>query len=847
MELELLGARYRIGRELGRGGMGRVFVAHDLKLGRDVAIKVLAPGHHDPLDVQRFEQEARAAGALEHPNVIAVHDVGTDGGSPYIISELLQGTTLRDALRNGPLPLETALDYARQLAHGLSAAHAKGVIHRDIKPENLFITESSVLKILDFGIAKLAAQHAAAADGRTTPATQTGAIVGTVGYMAPEQVRGNKVDHRADLFAFGAVLFEMLSGQRAFSRASRVETAYAVLNDEPPPLPRGVPRAVQRIVRACLAKSPEARCQSARDLEIAIDAVVPRRVAPRRKGPLLLLAALGIAAGLLGASPRLRSWLSRTASASRPAVKQLAVLPFRAVGGGPEADAFAAGLAEMLNNRLQQLEQFQGALRVVSANEVVRERVATARDARRAFGATLALTGTVRWSQDQLALTSELVDTGTQLVLAARDLQLARKDVPELRARLLERVADMLDLELNPGGRPLIRGEPLPAPGAYEFYLQGRGYLQRYDRDNNVQSAIAVFRNALERDPRYAPAWAGLAEALLRRFDLLKDPKLIDEARASDRRALELDDHLATAHETMGLLHSMAGEYEPAIVSFERALEVEPGNVDALGGLARAYAAAGRPRDGELTFKRAILLRPNYWAAYRDLGAFYNQQGRIGEAVAPLRHVIELTPDNYVGYANLAGVQMRLGHLEEATALLERSLALNRTSQAYSNLGTVHYFQKRYRDAAEMFLRAVELDPSDDRTWGNLADASRFVPERASDAVRTYREAAAHAEEHLALNPRDADLRSRLAMYRAASGENEAALREIDQALRISPQDGLVLFRAALVFEQSGKRERALDAVGRAIERGFSREEIEKAPPLDGLRQDPRFVSLNRR
>ena len=844
MEPELLGDRYRIGRELGRGGMGRVFVAHDLKLGRDVAIKVLSPGHHDPLDVQRFEQEARAAGALEHPNVIAVHDVGTHGGSPYIISELLQGTTLRDALRNGPLPLETAIEYARQLAHGLSAAHAKGVIHRDVKPENLFITENGVLKILDFGIAKLVAQPAGLAEGQVTPATEAGAIVGTVGYMAPEQVRGNKVDHRADLFAFGAVLFEMLSGQRAFSRASRVETAFAVLNDEPAPLPRGVPRAVERIVRCCLAKSPDARYPSARDLEIAVDAVAPRRVAPRRKGLLLLLAALGIAGAT---SPRLRSFFSGPASSSKPAVKQLAVLPFRAVGDGPEADAFAAGLAEMLNNRLHQLERFQGALSVVSANEVVRENIATARDARRAFGATLALTGTVQWSPDQLTFTSELVDTGTQLVLAARDLQLARKDVAELPARLLERVAGMLDLELHQGGRPLLQGETLPAPGAYEFYLQGRGYLQRYDRDNNVQSAIAVFRNALERDPRYAPAWAGLAEALLRRFDLLKDPKLIDEARESGRRALELDEHLGAAHRTMGLLHGLAGESAPAIASFERALEVEPGSVDALRGLAQGYASAGRARDAELTFRRAILLRPNYWAAYRDLGAFYNQQGRIEEAVAPLRHVIELTPDNYVGYANLAGVQMRLGHLEEATALLERSLALNRTAQAYSNLGTVDYFQKRYRDAAEMFLKAVELDPSDDRTWGNLADASRFVPERASEASRTYREAAAHAEKQLVLNPRDADLRSRLAMYRASAGENQVALREIDRALRTAPQDGEVLFRAALVFEQSGKRERALEAVRRALEGGFSREEIEKAPPLDGLRRDPRFISLKRR
>src|SRR5437763_1955705 len=433
--------------------MGRVFVAHDLKLDRDVALKVLPPGDHDARDVLRFEQEARAAGALDHPNVVAVHDIGTHDGAPYIISELLDGRTLRDALGSGPLPAEVALDHAVQLAHGLAAAHAKGVIHRDLKPENLFITGQGVLKILDFGIARLAV--------RPEPKqgiTETGAVIGTIGYMAPEQVRGREADPRADVFAFGAILYEMLSGQRAFSRASRIETAFAVLNEEPAPLPPAVPRSIERIVRRCLAKDPAARFASGGELEGALLAAVPRR---RRRLLLdvgLLLLAIGLTLAL-STSPALRDSVARlrgSAAAERP-LKQLAVLPFRSVGGGPDGEAFAAGMAEVLNNKLSQLEQFQGTRRGVSGNEVVREGISTAREARRVFGATLALTGTLRWSGERLTVTSELVDTGTQLVLSARDADVERKEAGALATILLRRASEMLELELRPQANALRR------------------------------------------------------------------------------------------------------------------------------------------------------------------------------------------------------------------------------------------------------------------------------------------------------------------------------------------------------------------------------------------------------
>ncbi|TMA26673.1 MAG: hypothetical protein E6J78_13050 [Deltaproteobacteria bacterium] len=307
------GDRYRIERELGHGGMGRVFAARDLKLGRDVAIKVLAVAGASVFDEQqlrRFEQEARAAGALNHPNIVAVYDIGWSEGAPYIVTELLQGATLRHRLENRSLPLPRALDYALQLTHGLAAAHEKGVVHRDLKPENLFVTSEGRLKILDFGIAKLVVpetREGSEALGATPRKTETGMVMGTMGYMSPEQVRGEQADHRTDIFSAGAILYEMLAGAPPFERATPVETGTATLNDEPPELPARVPHELERIVRRSLEKSPNDRYRSAKDLALDLEAALAHPLARRRTrgwraatAAIVLLALVSAAAYLAG-------------------------------------------------------------------------------------------------------------------------------------------------------------------------------------------------------------------------------------------------------------------------------------------------------------------------------------------------------------------------------------------------------------------------------------------------------------------------------------------------------------------------------------------------------------------
>ena len=305
-ELPDLGGRYRVERELGRGGMGRVFFARDLNLAREVAIKLLAAGSHREDELHRFAQEARVAGSLNHPNILAVHDVGTCAAGPYIVSELLQGSTLRDRLGGHSLPLKTALRYTVQLALGLAAAHERGVIHRDLKPENLFVTNEGHLKILDFGLAKLSGTRAAmpgAVPQSTQEGIRTREILGTVEYMSPEQVQGRKADHRSDIFSAGAILYEMLAGHRPFQESTPIGTGTAILNEEPPDLPAQVSMEVDRIIRRCLEKNPDRRYQSAKDLALDLEeaAVHPLRSARaysmrRWRAALVGLALLGAAA-----------------------------------------------------------------------------------------------------------------------------------------------------------------------------------------------------------------------------------------------------------------------------------------------------------------------------------------------------------------------------------------------------------------------------------------------------------------------------------------------------------------------------------------------------------------------
>ncbi|MGE5048435.1 MAG: protein kinase domain-containing protein [Deltaproteobacteria bacterium] len=847
----VIDSRYVIEAEIGRGGMGRVYAATDSKLGRRVAIKLLPPNAHNPDQLRRFAYEARAAAALHQQNVVEIYDVGDHRGEPYITSELLSGMTLRKRLESGPLPPAEAAGIALQLARALVAAHGRGIVHRDLKPENLFLDEEGVLKVLDFGIAKLTTgEHRRAARAPANDATEAGAVedpaqtaagamIGTAGYMSPEQVRGLEIDHRSDIFSFGSILYEMLSGTRAFGGSTRMQSGFAILTRAPPALGRQVPRALSRIVSRCLEKDRKARFQATEELVSALEAASAalggvRRGWIRRAVPWVTAIAAAVAAAVAGRALR---------PSDRPGAR-LAVLPFRDLGGDAAQAAFSFGLTEILTNKLLQAGDVEGGLPVVSATEVWKENVGSARAARETFGATLVLTGSVQRSGEKTIVTLDLVDTRSQLSVAAADVEVVRGELPRLGALAAQKAIELLSKKVGSGARDDFAKDPVGSSLAYEFYLQGRGYMQRYDRRENVETARRVFERALALDPTYALAHAGIAEADLRLFQIARDPALLTDAAGSASRAVELSHDLAPVHVTLGLVQGARGQWTEAIASFEQALRLEPRNVEALRELANAYDAAGRTADAEATYRRAVDLHHDSWAAYKELGVFYNRHDRLADAVPCFERVAELTPDSYSAFANLGGIYLRLGKTADAARALRRSLDLHPSEQAFANLGWLAYQEGRYADASDLYRKAALLTPGDDRLWGALGDALRWMNAPASEIENAYRRALAAADAQLALDRENPQLRSRRALYLAGLGQMQNAVREVEEAERRAPRDGSVRFRAGILREEAGDREGALNELRAAFAAGYSMAEMQAAPPLRALRGDARWQEL---
>ncbi len=849
---------YQVQEKLGQGGMGVVYRAVDKKLNRMVALKFLPPQlEPSSVDLERFLHEASALSALNHRHIATIYGVEDVDGQHFLVLEYLPGGTLKRKLQQvygsgGVLSIDEILKYARQTAEGLAHAHSKGIVHRDVKTSNLMLTEEDDVKITDFGVAKLRGTA-----GATTP----GSLVGTIAYMSPEQAMGIEVDPRSDVFSFGVSLFELIAGRPPFEAPNEAALITRVASSQAPELRSfrsDVPRGLEMVVEKALQKRVEKRYQTMDELLTDLRAPadrnpiltegragtsvkVPRALTHRTfrvaAASILMLAAL-IAASLYFSLPK-RLFDRHPIRAGQT----LAVVRLRNVTGDESNEVLCDGLTELLTNKISQLEQLQGSLSVVAPSEVFKAKKdprknITSAEARNTLGATLVLEGAVQRNQDRVIVTVQLIETEKQTILAASDIAAPIEKLSDLEGPLLEKVAEMLNVQLRPEARRTIAtGLPVD-PGAYEFYLQGRGYLQRFDRVEAMDNALEVFQQALILDPTYALAHAGMAEAYLRKYNDSKEPALINLARFSGQRAIQLNDALAPVHYAMGLIHASSGEYERAIDRFKKSNQILP-TPEAYRALADAYDKSNKLKEAEATYRNAIQMRPTNWAGYRDLASFYQAHGRFKEALPLYEKVVQLTPDNYAGFANLGMIYARMGNQSQAIEYYQRSIAIKPAWATYYNLGTAAYAQERYAYAVEMYKKATEMNPSEGRPWAALADTYRFLPHSPDQVKDAYAHAIALIEKELNVNPRDGKNWARIANYRIVT-DPKRALREIADALRLSPGDNFVLSRAALVYEQSGMREEALAAAKAAVERGYSIDEIRRWPPLAQLLQDPR-------
>ena len=845
-------SHYRVLGQLGRGGMGVVYRAEDTSLRRTVALKFLPEHLASDLAVnERLRREARLASSLNHPNICTIYEVGEDSGEVFIAMEYVDGRPLSESIRGEGLPFETTLRYGRQLASALAHAHDHGVVHGDLKPSNIIITPGGDAKILDFGLARRS--DPAEFDRQTletVSAEHRSGLGGTLRYMAPEQIDASPASQSTDLWALGVVLYEMATGSHPFFGENLYLLCTAILRDPPRPLPAKVPAGLASIILHCLEKEPVRRYKRAGEVRAALEALTPSQEdiipvplpAPRKAPYFPLAAAILLLLAVFGVY-KFRGTIGIVGSAGLvPHPVLLGVLP-PAPSGDPSQSAFNDGLTDTLNSRLSELSA-RHAFAVIPMSDIVSKNVKTVDAAREQFGVNLVLALNVQRAADSIRVNYSLVDTRSHQQVRGGTVTAAAADPFALQDRVFESVALAMELQLAPEEKQAPGSQGTTQAAAYDYYVQGRGYLQDYVVPEKIENAVTLFQRALEKDPTYAAATAGLGEAYWRKYQQSHDPAWAKAATETCEKATRQGPRLAAAYACLAEAYMAQGQYAKAADQFRRTLELEPTSDDAYGGLASAYEHLGQPADAEQSFKRAIALRPGYWATYNWLGLFYMDHARYEEAVRQFSQVVLLVPDSFTGYYNLGAVRIMQGKYAEAIPLLEKSLSIRPTADASSNLATAYFQMHRYADSAVQFEKAVQLDPTNYIFWGNLGDAFYWTPGRRLDAADPYARAISLGEEKLRLNPHDAQLLSSLGMYHAMRGEKKAALDNLDASLRLQPKSPGFLLNAGIVYQQLGDTNRALDSLEKAVSLGISPELIRDTPNFDALRDNPRYVSL---
>jgi tetratricopeptide (TPR) repeat protein len=843
---------YRLLERIGEGAMGVVYRAYDEVLERDVALKLLSPGVvRDESTRKRFRQEALTLARLNHPNIETVHGFETAADVDFLVVEYVPGITLADRLARGPMKPAEMLNFAIQLASAVAEAHQHGVVHRDLKPGNVMVTPAGQAKVLDFGLARLLP----VGDQTTVPSEpDASSMAGTLPYLSPEQLQGTQPDRRSDVYALGAVFYEMATGKRPHAQTSWASLVEAILHHEPAPVcgvNRENPPEVEAIIRKAMDKDPRLRYQSAREVEVDLRRLVsgrnldqvaaPRRVWPRGQwlaGAAIVALVLAVVLAGLWVRVGLRKHSAPGAEASK--IRVLAVLPFEAIGGKPENQALCHGLTELLTARLAQISKRSG-LEVVPTSEVRAQAVSSADDARKKLGVTLVVEGSWNFAANNQVAYS-LVDVQTRRNLNGAVVNADLRDLAGTEREVVDKLLAMLEVE--PQRDDPAFASPTAQPDAYQYYVRGRGYLLDYTSPDSLKSALALFKAAIEADPGFALAHSALGEAYWRQFQESRDTAFIPKAMAACRKAAQLNDRLAPVHVTFGLVYQGTGRYAEAVQEFSRALDLDPTSDAAYRGVALSYASLGRMKEAEDAYRRAISMRKDYWGGYSALGSFYNQAARYEEAATQFRRVIEMAPENARGYTNLGGVYYLQGKYREAQQLFEKSLAIQPNYRAYVNLGALYFSAGRYSDSAQMYDQALQLNDKDSRTWHYAASAFNWAPGQKDKARAAYQRAAQVIESELKVNPHDSKQMLALADCYSMLGRGARARELVGQALQQSPADAQNMFRAADIYVQLGDRDTAFTWLGKAIQAGYSTAEIQHDPTWNDLRTDPRYERL---
>jgi eukaryotic-like serine/threonine-protein kinase len=807
METGTIINQYKIISAIGKGGMGEVFLAQDTKLDRKVALKILPPEFAEDKDrMSRFVREAKSASALNHPNIITIHEIGECEGTHFIATEFIDGKTLNEYKQANPLNYKSALEIAVQVGSALDEAHSAGIVHRDIKPDNVMVRSNGLAKILDFGIAKVSvapasagasSEDATAIKGGTSP----GMIIGTANYMSPEQAEGKEVDARTDIFSFGVLWYEMIAGELPFEGDSTMKMIGAILHKEPIPLNEEVPIEIQKIINKCLRKNRDERYQTIKDVgndlkdvkqELELKNLMERSIVPNQddnKTQILQATTLDesnqtttnqtvasnptkkyLTAGLLTLLLAVGGFFGYK-SLSPKQIESIAVMPFVNESKNEEVEYLSDGMTETLIKSLSNLPNL--AVKSRSTVFYYKGKETSAKKIGEELNVQAVLLGRVSQRGNDLKLNLELVNTNTLDVIWTEEYNRKQSDLVSLQSEIAKDVSTKLKSKLSGADEAKVTKTSTTNPEAYQAYLKGRYYWNRRTA-GNIKKAIEQFKAATDRDPNYALAYVGLADcyAILNNLAGTPQSEALPQAKIYAERAIAIDGLLGEPHASLGQVHRQSWQWAEA----------------------------------EREYKRAIELNPTYATAYQWYGTLLRDLGRFDEAALMIKRAKELDP---------------------------LSSVIN------SNLSVIYLIQKDYDASIENALKSIELDPNFSSSYVILG-ASYLKKGRTTECI-------ANLEKAVELSNRDVGL-SELGYGYAVTGkraEANAIVKELEEMYTRNESNG---YYVAGVYAGLGDKDKAFEWLEKDMQtKSGNISNIRWAIPFESLRDDPRYKDLLKR